>query len=101
MPELHLTVDRNPRRASGGQQRSLLAVDRGLGAALAAVAAGHPCSDNAAFSRARPLLDPRRHSTEEHRCALETAVVRIVGTSVARGTIQHRPEKFRRNEAVL
>src|SRR6058998_880672 len=91
--ELHLAVDCNPRRSSHGQQRSSFTMGRGLGNALAAVAAGFPGSDDAAFSRARPCLYPRRHPTQQDRRPVEAATFLVVTGGIARGTIERRPEK--------
>jgi hypothetical protein len=98
--ELHLAVDCNPRRASQRQQRSGFTIGRGLGNAFAAVAAGLPGRDDAAFSRARPCLYPCRHPAEQDRRPVEAAALPVVRGSIARGTIERRPEKFGRDEAV-
>src|SRR5882762_9706670 len=99
--ELHLAVDCNPRRSSHGQQRSSFTIGRGLCNAFAAVAAGLPGSDDAAFSEARPCLYPCRHPTQQDRRPVEAAALPVVTRSIARGTIERRPEKFGGDEAVL
>ena len=99
--ELHLAVDCNPRRSSHGQQRSGFTIGGGLGNAFAAVAADLPGRDDAAFSRARPCLDPCRHPTQQDRRPVEAAALPVVRGSIARGTIERRPEKFGRDQAVL
>jgi hypothetical protein len=99
--ELHLAVDCNPSRSSHGQQRSSFAMGRGLGNAFAAVAAGLPSRDDAPFSRARPDFDPSRHPTQQNRRLVESTALAIVIGSIAGGTIERRPEKFGRDEAVV
>jgi len=65
---------------------------RGLGKAFAAVAAGLPGSDDAAFlpgaavSLSVPTSDP------QDRRPVEAAALPVVRASIARGTIERRPE---------
>jgi hypothetical protein len=92
--ELHLAVDGDPGRARHGQQRSRFTIGRSLGNAFAAVAASFPGNDDAALSRARPHLYPRRHPAEQDRRRVEAAVLPVVGGSIAGGTIERRPQKF-------
>ncbi len=68
---------------------------------LPAVPAGLPGSDDAAFSRAWPCLYPCRHPTQQDRRPVEAAALAVVRGSVARGTIERRPEKFGRDQSVL
>src|SRR5690242_19225269 len=69
--ELHLAADSDPCRARHGEQRSGFIIGCGLGNAFAAVAAGFPGCDDAAFSRARPPLYPCRHPAQQDRCSVE------------------------------
>jgi hypothetical protein len=59
------------------------------------------CWDDAAFSGARLRLYPSRHPTQQDRRPVEAAALPVLRGSVARGTIERRPEKFGRDEAVL
>src|SRR5439155_27196533 len=57
--------------------------------------------DDAAFSRARPCLYSCRHPAQQDWRPVEAAALAAMRGSIARGTIERRPEKFWRDEAVL
>src|SRR5437867_1223364 len=76
-------------------------MQRGLGAALAAVAAGWPCRDDAALAGARPCFDPRGHPAQQERRPVDAVALRIAIAGKAGGTIECRPEKFARDKAIL
>src|SRR4051812_4849404 len=76
-------------------------MQRGLGGALAAVAAGGPGGDDAMLAGAGAGLDPRCHSPEQERRPVEAAAVLIAIAGEAGGAIECRPEKLGCDQSVL